>query len=148
RDIFAVSNTLRTGNIAQGCVVEKFEQELANYIGLKGGVATSSGTAALHLALLALGITKNDIVAIPSYVCTAVLNAVNYVGATPLLIDIDPDTFSVAPSGLVIFVSLTRGFTLSICFLPFGPVVERRGSSLYTKSRRRLNLMYRNFKLL
>lgn len=94
RDILAVSNTLRTGNIAQGCIVEKFEQDMAGYIGLKGGVATSSGTAALHLALLALGITKNDMVAIPSYVCTAVLNAVNYVGATPLLVDIDPNTFN------------------------------------------------------
>lgn len=94
RDVITVSNTLRTGNIAQGRVVEKFEQELADYVGLKGGVATSSGTAALHLALLALGITKNDIVAMPSYVCTAVLNAVNYVGATPLLIDIDPGTFN------------------------------------------------------
>ncbi|HJW85920.1 MAG TPA: DegT/DnrJ/EryC1/StrS aminotransferase family protein [Candidatus Brocadiaceae bacterium] len=94
RDVTAVSNTLRTGNIAQGRVVEKFEHALADYIGLKGGVATSSGTAALHLALLALGITKNDVVAIPGYVCTAVLNAVNYVGATPLLIDIDPDTFN------------------------------------------------------
>lgn len=93
-DVTTVSNTLRTGNIAQGRVVEKFEHALADYIGLKGGVAVSSGTAALHLALLALGITKNDIVAIPSYVCTAVLNAVNYVGATPLLIDIDPDTFN------------------------------------------------------
>jgi dTDP-4-amino-4,6-dideoxygalactose transaminase len=93
-DIATVSNTLRTGNIAQGRVVEKFEHALADYIGLKGGVATSSGTTALHLALLALGITKNDIVAIPDYVCTAVLNAVNYVGATPLLIDIDPDTFN------------------------------------------------------
>ena len=94
RDVTAVSNTLRTGNIAQGRVVEKFEHALADYIGLKGGVATSSGTAALHLALLALGITKNDVVAIPGYVCTAVLNAVHYVGATPLLIDIDPDTFN------------------------------------------------------
>ncbi|MDE1890229.1 MAG: DegT/DnrJ/EryC1/StrS aminotransferase family protein [Planctomycetota bacterium] len=93
-DVLAVSNILRSGNIAQQNTVKKFEQELAHYIGVKGGVATSSGTAALHLALLALDITKKDTVAMPSYVCTAVLNAVNYVGATPLLIDIDPDTFN------------------------------------------------------
>ena len=92
-DILAVSGVLRSGNIAQGSVVEKFEQELAGYIGVKEGVATSSGTAALHLALLALNITRKDTVAMPSYVCTAVLNAVNYVGALPLLIDTHPDTF-------------------------------------------------------
>jgi len=94
RDFLAVSDVLRSGNIAQGSVVERFEQALAGYIGVKGGVATSSGTAAIHLALLALGVTGNDTVALPSYVCTAVLNAVNHVGATPLLIDIHPDTFN------------------------------------------------------
>ena len=93
-DILAVANVLSSGNIAQGSVVEKFERELASYIGAKGGVATSSGTTALHLALLALDITRKDTVALPSYVCTAVLNAVNYVGASPLLIDTHPDTFN------------------------------------------------------
>ena len=93
-DILAVASVLHSGNIAQGSAVEKFEQELAGYIGVKGGVATSSGTAALHLALLALDITGKDTVALPSYVCTAVLNAVHYVGSSPLLIDIHPDTFN------------------------------------------------------
>lgn len=93
-DIQAVSGVLHSGNIAQGSAVEKFERELAGYIGVKGGVATSSGTAALHLALLALDITGKDTVALPSYVCTAVLNAVHYVGALPLLIDTHPDTFN------------------------------------------------------
>ncbi len=93
-DILAVSSVLQSGNIAQGSAVEKFEQELAGYIGVKGGVATSSGTAALHLALLALDITGKDTVALPSYVCTAILNAVHYVGSSPLLIDIHPDTFN------------------------------------------------------
>jgi len=93
-DILDVASVLRSGNIAQGSVVEKFEQELAGYIGVKSGVATSSGTAALHLALIALDITRKDTVALPSYVCTAVLNAINYVGASPLLIDTHPDTFN------------------------------------------------------
>ena len=93
-DIQAVASVLHSGNIAQGRAVEKFEQELTGYIGVKGGVATSSGTAALHLALLALDITGKDTVALPSYVCTAVLNAVHYIGASPLLIDIHPDTFN------------------------------------------------------
>ena len=93
-DILAVSSILKSGNIAQGDMVENFERELAGYIGVKGGVAASSGTAALHLALIALDINGKDAVALPSYVCTAVLNAVNYVGASPLLIDIHPDTFN------------------------------------------------------
>jgi dTDP-4-amino-4,6-dideoxygalactose transaminase len=57
-------------------------------------VAVSSGTAAIHLSLLALAIGKGDEVIIPSYVCTALLNAVRYVCATPVLADINPATFN------------------------------------------------------
>ena len=49
-DIQAVANVMKSGYIAQGAVVSQFEERLASYIGVKGGVATSSGTAALHLA--------------------------------------------------------------------------------------------------
>ncbi len=93
-DVLAVSEVIRSGNIAQGNIVAEFERDLARSIGVKGGVAVSSGTAALHLALLALDVTAKDTVAMPSYVCTAVLNAVRYTGATPLLIDVHPETFN------------------------------------------------------
>jgi len=62
-----------------------------------GAVATSSGTAALHLALLALGVGPGDEVVIPGYVCTAVLNAVHYVRAKPVLADVDDRTGNIRP---------------------------------------------------
>jgi perosamine synthetase len=88
-DSQAVARVVSSGMIAQGENVAAFEKAVARYIGVKGGVATSSGTAALHLALLALGVGKGDEVLIPTYVCTALLNAVKYTGATPRLVDVN-----------------------------------------------------------
>jgi dTDP-4-amino-4,6-dideoxygalactose transaminase len=93
----AVSEVLASGQIAQGEGVEKFEREFAGHFGFENAVAVSSGTAALHLALLALGIGRGDEVIIPAYVCTALLNAVNYVGASPVLADVDPETGNLTP---------------------------------------------------
>jgi perosamine synthetase len=97
----SVLNVLRSGYVAQGNDVAEFEESLATFIGMKGGVATSSGTSALHLALLALGIKEGDEVIIPSYVCSAPLNAINYVRATPVLVDINPSTFNVSIRKLI-----------------------------------------------
>ena len=91
-DIDAVAATLRSGHLAGGEQVGKFEAALAAGVSQRGGVATSSGTAALHLALLALGVHEGDEVVIPSYVCTAVLNAVHHTQALPVLCDVDPET--------------------------------------------------------
>ena len=93
--MFSVSEVIRSGRIVQGEVVEKFEKKVAKFIGLDGAVATNTGTSALHLSLLAIGIKKGDYVAIPSFVCAALLNAVKYVGAHPLLVDIDPETYNI-----------------------------------------------------
>jgi dTDP-4-amino-4,6-dideoxygalactose transaminase len=99
-NISAVSRVIKSGFISQGEAVERFESELAKYIGVKGGVAVSSGTSAIHLSLIALGVKEGDDVAMPSYVCPALLNAINYIGAKPLLIDINPDTYNISPSDL------------------------------------------------
>jgi len=64
-------------------------------MGAKGGVVTSSGSAALHLALLALGVGKGDEVIIPAYVCSVLLNAVNYTGAKPVLADVSLSDFNI-----------------------------------------------------
>jgi dTDP-4-amino-4,6-dideoxygalactose transaminase len=66
-------------------------------MGVQHAVATSSGTAALHLILLAMGIGPGDEVIIPSYVCTALLHAVHYVRARPILAEIDPVTYNIDP---------------------------------------------------
>ena len=91
-EIKAVSNVISSGYVAEGDMVRKFERSFADYFDIRHAVAANSGTSALHLVLLALEIGPGDEVIIPSYVCCALLNAVNYTGATPVLADIHPDT--------------------------------------------------------
>ena len=61
-DVISVSEVIRSGQIVQGEVVEKFEKKVAKFIGVDGAVATNTGTSALHLSLLAIGIKKGDYV--------------------------------------------------------------------------------------
>lgn len=95
-DIKAILSVLESGRLSQGPKVQEFERTFAAFIGKKEAIAVSSGSAALHLALLALNIKENDEVIIPSFVCTAVLNAVNHVGAKAVVVDIDSLTFDIS----------------------------------------------------
>ncbi|HID95245.1 MAG TPA: DegT/DnrJ/EryC1/StrS family aminotransferase [Candidatus Latescibacteria bacterium] len=99
-EICAVSQVIRSGHIAQGEVVAEFERKVARYIGLRHAVATSSGTSALFLTLMALGVGAGDEVVMPSYVCSAPFHAAVRTGATPLLADVDPDTFNLNPDDI------------------------------------------------
>lgn len=92
REITALKKTLISGYVAQGKQVAQLESELSQQVGHQNGVAVSSGTSALHLALLSLGVTASDSVVLPTYACTAILNAVNMVGAKPVLADVDPES--------------------------------------------------------
>lgn len=85
-----------SSQIASNGLVKKFESEFCGYIGSLGAVATNSGTSALHLSLLAMGINKGDEIIIPSYVCASILDAINYIGAKPALTDIDRGTFNIS----------------------------------------------------
>jgi perosamine synthetase len=96
-DVRAVCGVLRRGSLVQGAEVGALEAEVGVRLGLPPGVAVNSGTAALHLALLALGVGPGDEVIVPSYVCIAPLHAVEYVGAAPRLADINPDTYNLDP---------------------------------------------------
>lgn len=96
-DVRAVSKVVRSGRLAQGARVEEFERRMAAFVGVRGGVAVSSGTAALELALLAVGVKSGDEVILPSYVCTALWLAVRRIGAVPKLVDIEPDSYAIDP---------------------------------------------------
>jgi perosamine synthetase len=85
---------------SKGPFIEEFEDKFARYIGLKHGVATSSGTAALHLALAALNIKRGDEVIIPTLTFASVANAVIYTGAKPVFVDSHPDYWCINPNKL------------------------------------------------
>ncbi len=88
QDLKAVENTLKGGMIAQGQVVKEFETLISNWTSAKGGVAVSSGSAAIELALLTLDIGEKSEVILPTYVCESVMEAVISVGAIPVLCDV------------------------------------------------------------
>ena len=93
----AVIEVLTSGLIAQGEKLAAFEQEVARMLGVSGGVGVSSGTAALHLALLAFDVGEGDEVLLPTYACSALLHAVRAVRAVPRFVDSDPSTFNMDP---------------------------------------------------
>ncbi|KAF0226213.1 MAG: aminotransferase family protein [Erysipelotrichaceae bacterium] len=86
-----------------GPFVNKFEKDLANYVKVKEAVACQSGTAGIHLALLALGINKNHEVLVPSLTFIAAVNPVTYVNATPVFLDCD-DTLTLDVDKLEAFI--------------------------------------------
>lgn len=100
KDLDAVKEVLESGMIASGEQVRLFEDEMSAYVGLRGGIATSSGTSAIHLALNALGIGQGDEVIIPTYVCASVFSAVNYTGAKPVLADVELNGFNISPESI------------------------------------------------
>lgn len=80
-----------------GEYIHRFEDGFAAYCGVKYGIATSSGTAALHLALVALGIGRGDEVIVPSLTFIATANTVTYTGATPVFVDSHPEYWCIDP---------------------------------------------------
>ncbi len=96
-ELEAVAQVLQSGQVAQGPAVTRFEQTMAAYVGRTGGVAVSSGTVALELALRVLGVKAGDEVIMPSYVCAALWLAATRAGGEPRLVDIQADTFNLDP---------------------------------------------------
>lgn len=94
----AVLAVLDSGQLAQGPVVEAFEHEFAAWIGAKQAVAVNSGTAALHLLMLAHGVGEGDEVITSPFTFIASANAALFVGARPVFVDIEPETYCIDPS--------------------------------------------------
>jgi len=90
--------SIRSGWVTQGPKVAEFEKAVASYVGAKHGVATTSCTTGLHLALAAAGIGAGDEVIVPSFTFIASANAVLYTGATVVFCEIDPRTFNIDPT--------------------------------------------------
>lgn len=94
-----VAECVRSGWVSsRGRFVDEFERRFAAYCGARHGVATSSGTTALHLALLALGVGPGDDVLVPTLSFVATANAVRYVGARPVFVDSEPETWTLDPA--------------------------------------------------
>lgn len=91
-----VKECLDTGWVSSvGSYVTKFENMLAEFAGCKYGVATSSGTTALHISLLLAGVKQNDYVIAPNVTFIASINSIKYTGADPILIDVDPANWQI-----------------------------------------------------
>lgn len=99
-DIAAVADALGSGNLVQGERVAAFERAIAELTGVPHVAAVSNGTAALHLALLALGIGRGDRVAVAAYSWPATANVVVHCGAQPVFIDIERQTLGMDPDAL------------------------------------------------
>jgi len=97
-EIEAVIETMRSGWVTQGEKVEEFEESFAKYCGMKYGVAVNSGTAALHIALAALGIKKGDEVITTPLSCVATTNPIVYLNAKPAFADVEPETLNIDPA--------------------------------------------------
>lgn len=93
-----VAQAIRSRWIGQGPLVERFERDLGAYVGAPHAVAVSSCTAALHLSLLVAGVGAGDEVITTPMTFVATVNAIEYTGATPVLVDVDPATLLLRPT--------------------------------------------------
>jgi len=93
----AVSRVIDTGMVASGPRTEEFEKKFAEFVGTKYAIATTSGTTALHLGLLSLGVKKGDEVIVPDFSFIATANSPLFCEATPVFCDVDPRTFNIDP---------------------------------------------------
>lgn len=99
KELEYVTNCIKTNWISsQGKYVREFEERFSRYCGVRHGVAVSNGTAALHLALAALGIKKGDEVIVPDLTFIAPANAVTYTGAKPVFADSEKKTWNINPN--------------------------------------------------
>ncbi|MBX3191391.1 MAG: DegT/DnrJ/EryC1/StrS family aminotransferase [Labilithrix sp.] len=107
-DLDAVSEALASGYLVQGPRVAAFEEKLAAKVGVPHAIAVSNCTAALQLSLLALDMRPGDLVLVTAYSWIATANAIELSGAQPVFVDVDPETFNMAPAALAEKLSSLR----------------------------------------
>lgn len=101
----AVRDVLRSGQLVRGARVAAFERELAERLGVPHVIATSSGTAALHVALAALGVGPGDEVVLPDLTFPSLANVIEHLGAVPVTVDVSPETYNATPDDLLAAVT-------------------------------------------
>jgi perosamine synthetase len=101
-DVEAVVEVLRSNNLSQRTsrTIERFEESFALYHGVKHAIAVSSGTAAIHLALHAVGVGPGDEVAVPAHTFVASASPICHLGATPVLVDVDHESYCLSVADL------------------------------------------------
>ncbi|WP_440946619.1 DegT/DnrJ/EryC1/StrS family aminotransferase [Methanosarcina sp. T3] len=97
-ELYEIRKVLDSGWVSQGPKVKEFENEVADYVGAKYAIAVTNCTAALHLALLSLDVSKGDEVLVADYTFPATGHSVLYCGAKPVFVDIDPATYNIDPN--------------------------------------------------
>jgi len=95
-ELSALRVVFRSGWVGMGPKTEEFEREFAAYVGAKYAVGLNSATAALHLACLALGVGPGDEVLVPAITFVSTAHAPAYCGATPVFVDVEPDTLTIS----------------------------------------------------
>jgi len=123
----AVQKPLETGWVVQGPYVRAFEEQFARYIGAPHAAASSSCTTALHLAVAALGLKPGDEVIVPAFTWVATANVVEYMGATPVICDIDPALIEGLITPRTVGIIPVHLFGLCAEMDPILEVARRRG---------------------
>jgi dTDP-4-amino-4,6-dideoxygalactose transaminase len=104
-EIEEVERTLRSNWITTGPRTKEFERRFAQYIGVRNAIAVNSCTAGLHIALAAAGIGPGDEVIVPTMTFCATANVVVHLGATPVIVDVEPDTLNIDPHAVEIAIT-------------------------------------------
>lgn len=108
-DIAAVTQALQSDFLTTGPLVEAFETAFARVVGADHAVVCANGTAALHIAMMAKGISEGDVCIVPSITFLATANAARYVGAEVVFADVDPDSGLMTPATLAEAIGRARG---------------------------------------
>jgi len=134
---------------SNGRFIEEFEHRVAELCGVRHGIAACNGTAALHMALLALDVKPGDEVIVPTLTYVATANAVSYCGARPVFADIDPDTWCLSPASVSrLLTPKTRGiipvhlYGLPCDMKPLQALAEEHGLWLLEDSAEALGATY------
>ena len=123
-DIQAVVDVLRSGFLVQGPNVKAFEKEYAAYVGTEHCVAVTNCTCALYLGLLALGVGAGDKVAVCTYSWPATANAIRMVGADPVFVEIERETFNMSPAALEAVLAKVPGIKAVMPVHTFGGAAD------------------------